>query len=70
MAPITIGPITAVIGTATGKSLADLILRRLDVKTVRDAVKDRRQHCTGGDDDNQAGQNCVGSGKDLPGGRF
>src|SRR5271154_4833558 len=69
---ITAGPITAAIGTVTGKSRerSDLVLRRLDVETVQDAVKDRRQHDAGGDDDNETGQNCVGSGENLSGRRF
>jgi hypothetical protein len=37
---------------------------------MQDAVEDRRQHETGGDDDNQAGEERIETGKNLAAGGF
>ena len=39
--------------------------RRLDVEAMQHAVKDRRQHEAGGDDDDETGQDRVGTGEDF-----
>ena len=39
--------------------------RRLDVEAMQHAVKDRRQHEAGGDDDDETGQDRVGTGENF-----